>query len=202
MGLEDKENVPTIPFISTIHRKYGIFLNHNMKDYNLSFGQYPILIRLYDVGPSTQQNLAKIFQLNESTISRALNKLEEKGYITSTTIKEGKMPEKAVYTLTDSGHHQFEKLMMEISCKPINIFLDFNAVIVNIDSLSKDTQKLCLANIESNVQTLKSYLEENMNLKKDVPEIPETGIAVLEQQVILVQAIETWLISMKKRFEL
>ena len=99
------------------------------------------------------------------------------------------MPEKAVYTLTDSGHHQFEKLMMEISCKPINIFLDFNAVIVNIDSLSKDTQKLCLANIESNVQTLKLYLEENMNLKKDVPEIPETGIAVLEQQYILTQAI-------------
>ena len=112
------------------------------------------------------------------------------------------MPEKAVYTLTNSGHHQFEKLMMEISCKPINIFLDFNAVIVNIDSLSKDTQKLCLDNIESNVKTLKSYLEENMNLKKNVPEVPETGMAVLEQQVILVQAIETWLISMKKRFEL
>ena len=35
------------------------------------------------------------------------------------------MPEKAVYTLTDSGHHQFEKLMMELSCKPINIFHGF-----------------------------------------------------------------------------
>ena len=92
--------------------------------------------------------------------------------------------------------------MMEISCKPINIFLDFNAVNVNIDSLSKDTQKLCLANIESNVQTLKSYLEENMNLKKDVPEIPETGIAVLQQQYILTQAIETWIASMKERFDL
>lgn len=80
--------------------------------------------------------------------------------------------------------------------------MDFNAVIVNIDSLSKDTQKLCLANIESNVQTLKSYLEENMNLKKDVPEIPETGIAVLEQQYILTQAIETWIASMKERFDL
>ena len=80
--------------------------------------------------------------------------------------------------------------------------MDFNAVIVNIDSLSKDTQKLCLANIESNVQTLKSYLEENMNLKKDVPEIPETGIAVLEQQYILTQAIETWIKSMKEYFNL
>jgi len=53
-----------------------------------------------------------------------------------------------------------------------------------------------------NVQTLKSYLEENMNLKKNVPEIPETGIAVLEQQYILTQAIETWIASMKKRFKL
>lgn len=79
------------------------------------------------------------------------------------------MPEKAVYTLTDSGHHQFEKLMMELSCKPINIFLDFNAVIVNLDSLSRENQKSCLTNIENNVKTLKSYLEENMNLKKMFP---------------------------------
>jgi len=112
------------------------------------------------------------------------------------------MPEKAVYTLTDSGHHQFEKLMMELSCKPINIFLDFNAVIVNLDSLSRENQKSCLINIENNVKTLKSYLEENMNLKKNVPEIPETGMAVLEQQYILAQAIETWIASMKERFEL
>lgn len=92
--------------------------------------------------------------------------------------------------------------MMELSCKPINIFLDFNAVIVNLDSLSRENQKSCLTNIENNVKTLKSYLEENMNLKKNVPEIPETGMAVLEQQYILAQAIETWIASMKERFEL
>ena len=70
MGLEDEENVPTIPFISTIHRKYGIFLNHNMKDYNLSFGQYPILIRLYDEGPSTQQNPVSYTHLTLPTTER------------------------------------------------------------------------------------------------------------------------------------
>ena len=41
-----------------------------------------------------------------------------------------------------------------------------------------------------------------MNLKKNVPEVPETGMAVLEQQYILVQAIETWIASMKERFGL
>ena len=157
----------------------------------------------YDIQKLVEyRNISKWVKISTPSIYKKVIQLEEKGYITSTTIKEGKMPEKAVYTLTNSGHHQFEKLMMEISCKPINIFLDFNAVIVNIDSLSKDTQKLCLDYIESNVKTLNSYLEENMNLKKNVPEVPETGMAVLEQQVIIVQAIETWLISMKKRFEL
>lgn len=157
----------------------------------------------YDIQKLVEyRNISKWVKISTPSIYKKVIQLEEKGYITSKTIKEGKMPEKAVYTLTDSGRHQFEKLMMEISCKPINIFLDFNAVIVNIDNLSKDAQKLCLANIESNVKTLKSYLEENRNLKKDAPEVPEIGMAVLEQQYILAQAIEAWIASMKERFEL
>lgn len=157
----------------------------------------------YDIQKLVEyRNISKWVKISTPSIYKKVIQLEEKGFITSSTIKEGKMPEKAVYTLTDSGHHQFDKLMMEISCKPINIFLDFNAVIVNIDSLSKDDQKLCLTNIESNIKTLKSYIEENLSLKKNLPEIPETGIAVLEQQFILVQAIETWIVSMKERFEL
>lgn len=41
------------------------------------------------------------------------------------------------------------------------------------------------------------YLEENINMKKYMPEIPETGMAVLQQQFILAQAIETWIASLK-----
>lgn len=97
----------------------------------------------YDIQKLVEyRNISKWVKISTPSIYKKVIQLEEKGYITSTTVKEGKMPKKAVDTLTDSGHHQFEMLMMEISCKPINIFLDFNAVIVNIDSLSKDTQKI------------------------------------------------------------
>ena len=110
------------------------------------------------------------------------------------------MAEKAVYSLTDAGEHEFEKIMMDISLKPIHIFLDFNAVIVNLMSLTPEKQKLCLDNIEENVKTLKQYLEENISLKENSPESPETGFAVLQQQFILVQAIETWMESVKDSF--
>ncbi len=157
----------------------------------------------YDIQKLVEyRNISKWVKISTPSIYKKVIQLEEKGYITSTQVKDGKMPEKAVYTLTDSGKSQFEKLMIEISLKPIHIFLDFNAVIVNLDSLSRENQRACLANIEDNIKTLKSYLEENENLKKNAPEIPETGMAVLEQQLILIQAIETWIASMKEHFDL
>ena len=52
--------------------------------------------------------------------------------------------------------------------------------------------------IESNIIVLKSYLEENMDLKENAPDIPATGMAVLYQKFRLVQAIEEWIGALKK----
>ena len=59
-------------------------------------------------------------------------------------------------------------------------------------------QRECLDNIEGNINVLKSYLEENMDLKENAPDIPATGMAVLHQQFLLVQAIEEWIETLKK----
>lgn len=107
------------------------------------------------------------------------------------------MPEKSVYSLTEAGEAEFERLMFEIASKPISIFLDFNAVIVNLDSLPIEKQKECIEEIENNVKTLKAYLEENIAEKENKPNIPATGIAVLRQQFVLVEAIEAWINSLK-----
>ncbi len=108
------------------------------------------------------------------------------------------MPEKAVYSLTRQGEQEFEKLMLKIAAKSIHIFLDFNAVIVNLDSLSQEKQNVCVANIENNIKQLKSCLEENFLAKENIPDVPENGMAVLQQQLILARAIETWISSLKK----
>ena len=50
------------------------------------------------------------------------------------------MAEKAVYSITAAGETEFQRLMLEISGQPVNMFLDFNAVIVNLDSLPPELQ--------------------------------------------------------------
>ncbi|MDD3414543.1 MAG: PadR family transcriptional regulator [Lachnospiraceae bacterium] len=147
----------------------------------------------YDIQKLVEyRNISRWVKISTPSIYKKVIQLEEKGYIKSTMVKEGKMAEKAVYSLTEDGEKEFEKLMLQISCEPIHIFLDFNAVIVNIDSLSPENRKACLAEIKINVEKLKSYLEENITSKGKIPEIPDTGKAVLQQQFILAEAIEKW----------
>lgn len=155
----------------------------------------------YDIQKLVEyRNISKWVKISTPSIYKKVIQLEKKGYITSSAVKEGNMAEKAVYSLTAAGETEFEKLMFEISDKPIHIFLDFNAVIVNLASLPRKDQLSCLENIEIQISTLKAYLEENIQLKENLPEIPEMGIAVLRQQFLLAQAIQEWISSLKEEF--
>ena len=156
----------------------------------------------YDIQKLVEyRNISKWVKISTPSIYKKVIQLEEKGYITSHIEKDGKMPEKAVYSLSEAGKQEFEKLMVEISCKPINIFLDFNAVVVNLESMTKESQKECLDNIENNMKVLKTYLEKNIALKESVDDITATGMAVLQQQYMLAKAIEEWICTLKKSLE-
>ena len=151
----------------------------------------------YDIQKLVEyRNISKWVKISTPSIYKKAIQLEEKGFIKGEIVKEGKMPEKAVYSLTDEG----VKLMMETASKPIHFFLDFNAVIVNLDKLPPESQQSCIASIEENIEILKTYLEENLREKENDPEIPKTGMAVLQQQIVLADAIEKWIISLKKDF--
>ena len=153
----------------------------------------------YDIQKIVEyRNISKWVKISTPSIYKKVIQLEKKGFMKGDIVKEGNMAEKTVYSLTEEGEKQFEKLMLEIASKPVRIFLDFNAVIVNLDSLPKEKQKSCLTEIENNMKTLKGYIEENVSLKEHLPEIPKTGMAVLEQQLILAQALETWIEELKE----
>lgn len=156
----------------------------------------------YDIQKLVEyRNISKWVKISTPSIYKKVIQLEEKGFIESRIAKEGNMAEKAVYSLTADGEKEFENLSLKISAMPIRFFLDFNAVIVNLFSLSPENRELCLSNIENEVKTLKAYLEENIKTKENSPDIPETGMAVLQQQFILANAIEAWITSLKENLE-
>lgn len=149
------------------------------------------------------RHISRWVKISTPSIYKKVLQLEEKGYITSTpTPGKLKTAEKAVYSLTEAGEEEFQRLMQEIASSPIRIFLDLNAVIVNLPSLPPQEQKLCLAHITENLQTLHGYLEDNLREKEDLPQIPATGLAVLRQQLLLTQTLEDWLAELEESLTL
>ena len=100
------ENMPTVPYISIIYREHAKYLNDKVKNDNLSFGLYPLLIRIYHNDGIIQEQLAQDFHLNESTIARNLKKLEEKGFIKRIPDKRAKR-----IRITDEGMKTARKVM-------------------------------------------------------------------------------------------
>ncbi len=100
------EKHPSVPFISILYREHAKFLNEKVKDENLSFGLYPLLISIYENEGIIQEQLAQSFHLNESTITRNLKKLEDKGFIKRIPDKRTKRIE-----ITDKGAKTAQKVM-------------------------------------------------------------------------------------------
>lgn len=155
----------------------------------------------YDIQKLVEyRKISQWVKISTPSIYKKVIQLEQKGLIKGKAVKEGKMPEKVVYYLTQQGEKAFTELMFSIADEPVNFYLDFNSVIVNLLSMSPQNQLLCIKKIKDNVVKMKQELQSNINKKNTNSDIPQTGFAVLKQQMILAQAIETWLESLDENF--
>ena len=99
-------DIPTAPLVSLLYRKQTTYINDELKDTDLSSGLYPVLIKAYKNKNISQEELAEKLHVNESTITRNLNKLEKKGFITKTPQKR-----KKIISVTDKGEKTAQKIM-------------------------------------------------------------------------------------------
>lgn len=99
-------DIPISPLVSLIHRKQTVYLNDKLKEVNLSSGLYPLLIKAYKNNGISQEELASELYVNESTITRNLNKLENKGLVKKTPQKR-----KKIISVTDEGKKTAKKIM-------------------------------------------------------------------------------------------
>lgn len=86
-----EEDIPTSPLVSLLYRKQTTYINDKLKDVNLSSGLYPLLINAYKNEGISQEELASKLHVNESTVTRNLDKLGKKGLITKTPEKRKKI---------------------------------------------------------------------------------------------------------------
>lgn len=87
--------------ISTVSRAYLIFLFHEIEKYGIHGGQFQFLKTLSKKDSISQEELAHVYHNHESTIARALKKLEDAGMVARNVDENNRR--KNVITITEKG---------------------------------------------------------------------------------------------------
>ena len=136
------------------------------------------------------RNISKWVKVSTPSIYKKVIQLEEKGYIKGNLSRDGNMPEKSIYHITEKGDKYFLELMKKISAQMVNVFLDFNAVIINMAMLSKNEGKEIIDNIETGIDKYKNVVSK---LKMERKNIPICAKSIINQQVLLSEALNDWI---------
>ena len=88
-------------WISILHRQSQVYLNKELKPYNLNSSEYIYLINLAGNAGVNQKYLSDMIIIDDALTTRAMKSLEEKGYI----VREKSQSDKRSYNikLTEKG---------------------------------------------------------------------------------------------------
>lgn len=153
----------------------------------------------YDIKKNIKyRHISRWIRISEQSIYKKVLQLESKEYISSHIEKNGNMPDKTIYTITEKRNTHFKELMNEISNKDISIFLDFNAIIMNLNFIDTKEQLVIVSNIKEKILQLKETLDVRL-LERG--HIPETGKAIFRQQISLVNVLEKWITDFENKLK-
>ena len=145
----------------------------------------------YDIKKNIEyRDIPRWVKISEQSIYKKVLQLEE--YIVSHKEKEGNMPDKAIYTITNKGNDYFNKLMNDISNSDVSLYLDFNVIITNLDLVDDEQKQILVSNIKSKILELKELLNERRSHRQHIPNV---GKQMFKQQLALVETLEKWIID-------
>jgi len=109
-------------------------------------------------------SLNSFWHAQSSQIYRELNRLEDKGFVTSRHIAQQGKPNKRVYTITDAGHEEF----MSWTTTPIAINKNRQSTLLLYTFFGGSAPDVALRRLKGLRDTIPKAIEEQMPKSQDV----------------------------------
>lgn len=131
--------------------------------------------------------LRKWFNVADSTVYATINNLRKQGLIEGTSTKEGRFPEKTVYSITAEGEFELHNTISSYLEKNDPDGSKFDIAILLLHHLSKDEVlqklKIKLESLESSTYEIKSQI---LNLERDRT-VAFTGLLMLKHRLFMAE---------------
>lgn len=156
----------------------------------------------YDLQKAVEfRNVSYWVKISNPSIYKNVRELEKKGFIEGKSVKNGNMPQKIIYQITQDGTQYLQDEIFKLSQNEIRLFQSMNAVILNLELLPEQQQKECMLNIHEQIHFLKEHIEQQMQERTNV-NIPISGQLIISQQKQLIDVLNQWSIDAMKKLEM
>lgn len=72
-------------WISVLHRQFQVYLNRELRDYDINSSEYIFLVNLYENDGVSQEKLSANLFINKAATARAIARLEKFGFVQRTS---------------------------------------------------------------------------------------------------------------------
>lgn len=138
-------------WISLLHRYGHIYVGKQLKEYNISKGQYIFLNALYKQEGISQEKLSDYLKIDKGTTAKAIKKLEEEAYV----IRKVDVKDKRAYNI-----YLTEKAM---KIKPIVRKAMTDWIDILYSGFSEEEKELSIALLDRMGENAAAYTEEYLN---------------------------------------
>jgi DNA-binding PadR family transcriptional regulator len=144
-----------------------------------------------------QRGHHRVIRLAGGSIYDTVERLEEGGFITSQApSREGRRPERTVYTITDTGRDEITAWLRDLLTQPVNEYPQFAAALAFLAVLDKDEVVRLLqvrtAKLEGEIAESEHLLEHLTNALA----IPRLFLVEIEYGVVVSRAELDWVRSL------
>ncbi len=139
----------------------------------------------------------EMIKISTAAIYKNLKRMYKHGYLKSKVVKQGEMPEKAIYSITEKGRKYFNDLMNSMASMNYSIHFDFNTFLAHLNNIKKSEALLLLEKLKNTLFNKKTLLQNSMNIYQD---IPLQGRALIKQHYLLNNTLIEWLEDFIKEF--
>ena len=138
-------------WISLLHRYGHIYVGKELKEYNISKGQYIFLNALYKQEGISQEQLSDYLKIDKGTTAKAIKKLEEEEYV----IRKIDVKDKRAYNI-----YLTEKA---IKIKPVVRKAMTDWIDILYSGFTEEEKELSLALLEKMGENAAAYTEDYFN---------------------------------------
>lgn len=136
-------------------------------------------------------------KISSPSVYKNLLKLCSRGYLDSTTVRDGDMPEKRVYTINDRGRRYFLRLMERYSRNPGTLYVDFAAFIANLANLDRDAAVRMVDDLEESLALKLAGVKDQLARMDGVSFY---GAAIVDLYSRMYEVCTTWAAEFKRRY--